>query len=495
MEQVMERQGLVDRDTGLSVRPVVLAGGSGSRLWPMSRGAWPKQLLPLNSPDAMLVETVRRTRGQGFSAPLVICNEEYRFLVAELMKGSGTEPEAIILEPEGRNTAPAVAIAALMALRDDPAALILVMPADHMIGDVEAFRGAVAKAAILAASGHLVTFGITPDRPHTGYGYIRIGAELPHMAGAFGVDRFIEKPAKDAAERFVEDGHHLWNSGLFLFPAQLFVDELAKYEPAILETCREALAGLRQDLDFCRLDAAAFRRLPSISVDVAVMERTVAAAVVPVDMAWNDLGTWQALWELGAKDAAGNVCVGDVLVHDTAASYVRSESGRLVAVVGLQDVVVVATDDALLVSAKDGDAGIRQVLNQLAATQRPEHEFHTLVHRPWGTYRNVDSGDRFRVKQIVVKPGGTLSLQYHSHRAEHWVVVQGTARVTCGDRIFVLHENESTYIPIGAVHRLENPGKIPLRLIEVQSGAYLEEDDIVRIEDQYDRTPQRRSDG
>lgn len=487
MSGLAELERTAEGASALAIRPVVLAGGSGTRLWPMSRGAWPKQLLSLNSPEAMLVETVRRVRGDGFGAPLVICNEDYRFLVAELMTRAGIEPEAIILEPEGRNTAPAAAIAALAALRDDPAALILVTPADHMIGDVEAFHSAVRKAAVLAASGHLVTFGIRPDRPHAGYGYLRVGPELAHTAGAFAVEGFVEKPAKEAAERFVADGRHLWNSGIFLFPAQLFVDELAKYEPAMLETCRLALEGLRRDLDFCRLEASAFRRLPSLSIDVAVMERTDAAVVVPVEMGWNDLGTWQALWEVGSKDGAGNVCLGDVVVHNTAGSYVRSEAGRLVAVVGLEEVVVVATDDALLVSAKDGDEGIRQVLQQLAAAQRPEHGFHTLVHRPWGTYRTTDRGDRFRVKQIVVKPGGTLSLQYHRHRAEHWVVVQGTARVTCGDRTFLLCENESTFIPIGAVHRLENPGKIPLRLIEVQSGAYLEEDDIVRIDDQYNR--------
>jgi mannose-1-phosphate guanylyltransferase / mannose-6-phosphate isomerase len=356
-----------------------------------------------------------------------------------------------------------------------------------MIGDVAAFRAAVRRAAASAGRGRLVTFGIAPDRPHTGYGYIRIGEALPQLPGTFAVERFVEKPSRELAERYLAEGDHVWNSGIFLFPARLFLDELTRFEPTLLDACRAALDGLARDLDFRRLDATAFRRLPSVSVDVAVMERTDRSAVVPVEMGWSDLGNWQALWESGAKDGHGNVRLGDTILHGTEGSYVRSENGRLVAVVGMEDVAVVATEDAVLVAPKGREEGVGEVLRQLAAEGRPEPTFHKTVHRPWGSYRNLDEGNRFRVKQIVVKPGGRLSLQYHSHRAEHWVVVQGTARVTCGDRIFVLHENESTFIPIGTVHRLENPGKIPLRLIEVQSGAYLEEDDIVRVEDEYRR--------
>lgn len=484
----MERQEPDGLDADFAIRPVILAGGSGTRLWPLSRGTWPKQLLPLSSPEAMLVDTLRRVVGDGFKAPLVLCNEEYRFLVAELVHSAGIELGELVLEPEGRNTAPAVAIAALMAVRDDPAALILVMPSDHMVGDNDAFRAAVRQAAVVASTGRLVTFGVAPDRPRTGYGYIRVGEPLPGLDGAFAVERFVEKPSRETAKRFVGEGGHLWNSGIFLFPAQLYLDELASYEPGMLEGCQDAVARASRDLDFRRLDAASFRRLPSVSVDVAVMERTRAVAVVPVEMGWSDLGSWKALWEAGEKDADGNVHHGDVILHDTSASYVRSENGRLVAVIGLDNVAVIATDDAVLAAPIDRQEGISEVLRQLAASGRSEHAFHTTIHRPWGSYRKLDEGHRFRVKQIVVKPGGRLSLQYHSHRAEHWVVVQGIARVTCGDRTFLLHENESTFIPIGTVHRLENPGKIPLRIIEVQSGAYLEEDDIVRIEDQYERS-------
>jgi mannose-1-phosphate guanylyltransferase/mannose-6-phosphate isomerase len=469
------------------IHPVVLSGGVGSRLWPMSRALYPKQLLPLTEEKPMLAATLARTSGAQFAAPVVVCNEEHRFIVAEQLRSQNCKPAAIILEPVGRNTAPATAIAALAVLEQDPNGLMLVMPSDHVIGVPDAFMGAIQQALPAAQAGRLVTFGITPKTPETGYGYIRAGAALSSFPGVSGVDQFVEKPNLETAEGFLKQGGYFWNAGIFLFSAQSFLDELAVLGPDVLSAVQNAWTRAVQDLDFRRLDEGLFSAAPSISIDVAVMERTAKASVVPVDMGWSDVGAWPALWDISDKDAAGNVVLGDVMAVDVQGSYLRSEGGPLTAVVGLDDVVVVATDDAILVASKDHAQGVKEIVETLAAQGRTEHLAHSTVYRPWGTYRTIDHGNRFKVKQIVVYPGQTLSLQYHYHRAEHWIVVEGTARVTSGERVFLLQENESTYISAGTQHRLENPGCVPLRLIEVQSGAYLGEDDIVRLEDTYGR--------
>jgi mannose-1-phosphate guanylyltransferase/mannose-6-phosphate isomerase len=469
------------------IHPVLLSGGAGTRLWPLSRALCPKQLLPLLSERTMLQETALRTGGDGTcAAPLVVCNEEHRFLISEQLSQIGVVPQRIILEPVGRNTAPALAVAALLLAESEPGALMLVQPADHRIGDLVAFRRAVALAARVAASGRLVTFGITPSEPETGYGYIAPGASLAGHEGAFAVDRFLEKPDSAAARELITQGC-LWNSGLFLLPVGRYLAELERFEPVMLEACRQALADGKADLEFFRLDAAAFGRAPSLPVDRAVMERTAAAAVIPVDMAWSDIGSWRRLHEAREPDAQGNVLDGDVLAEDLRHCYVRAQD-RLVAAVGLENVIIVSTDDATLVAAADRSEEVSRVVERLRQAERPERLHHTRVYRPWGFYQTVDQGDRFQVKRIMVKPGASLSLQMHHHRAEHWVVVAGTARVTRDDETLLLRENESIYIPLGARHRLENPGKLPLHLIEVQSGAYLGEDDIVRFDDRYGRS-------
>ncbi len=473
--------------TPQTIQPVILSGGSGSRLWPMSRAGYPKQLQPLCSDRPMVAETALRVRGEAYAPPLVVCNEQHRFSIADALCSAEVPAKAILLEPMGRNTAPAVAVAALAALEDDPEALLLVLPSDHVILNTDAFQAAVATAARAAATGRLVTFGITPTHPETGYGYIKAGQPLADVPGAHAVDAFKEKPDAERAAAYLAEGTYSWNSGMFLLPAALLVEELERHDPAVLAAAREALRLAVRDLDFVRLDGTAFAAAPSVALDVAVMERTRRAAVVPVDIGWSDVGAWTALWDIGAKDANGNVCVGDILAHDVTGSYLRSEQGPLVAVEGLSDVVVVATDDAVLVTSRANAQNVKVLVDELKARKRPEHELHSTVHRPWGTYRGVDSGNRFQVKQIMVYPDAKLSLQYHHHRAEHWIVVEGTARVTRGEDTFLLRENESTFIPPGTVHRLENPGVVPLRLIEVQSGSYLGEDDIVRLEDTYGR--------
>lgn len=470
------------------IHPVILSGGVGARLWPMSRAHYPKQLLPLVGPRSMIEETALRARGPQFANPVVICNETHRFLIAELLAQSGIAGAQIVLEPVGRNTAPAVAAAALLVAERDPNGLMLVLPSDHVVRDGDAFRAAVAMAADAAAAGWLVTFGITPDHPESAYGYIRAGAALPGLAGVNAIDRFVEKPDLAAATAYLAEGTYSWNSGMFLFQAQTCLAEIERHEPSILEACRAAVAAARRDLDFLRLEESSFKRSPSISIDYAVMERTDRAAVVPADMGWNDVGAWTALWNIGDKDRNGNVLLGDVIAEDVHDAYIRSSDGTLVAAVGIDDVVVVATDDAVLVTSRSTAQDVKLIVSRLRDTEREERLSHSRVYRPWGTYRTIDFGDRFRVKQITVKPGAILSLQYHHHRAEHWVVVEGTARVTCGDRTFLLQENESTFIPTGQKHRLENPGKVPLRIIEVQSGSYLGEDDIVRLEDLYGRS-------
>lgn len=469
------------------ITPVILSGGSGSRLWPLSRALYPKQFLPLAGSRTMIQETAARVSTLRFSPPLVICNEEHRFIVAEQLRAIAIQPADIVLEPVGRNTAPAVCLAALRLLEGGRDSLMLVMPSDHVIAAPERFLAAVETAAPAAAAGALVTFGITPAAAETGYGYIKAGTAYDAHDGVRRVERFVEKPDRDTAERYLADGSYLWNSGIFLFSAENYVAELERFSPAIVESCRAALAGLQRDLTFARVGAEAFAASPSDSVDYAVMEKTDHAAVVPVDMGWSDVGVWSALWDIATKDQDGNVTQGDVMLNDARNVYARSDDGLLVAAVGVENLVVVATDDAVLVASRDRAQDVKGIVDRLKTDRRNEHALHTTVHRPWGTYRGVDRGDRFQVKRITVKPGEKLSLQMHYHRAEHWIVVEGTALVTRGDEKIIVYENQSVYIPMGTVHRLENPGKVPLHLIEVQSGGYLGEDDIVRFDDRYAR--------
>lgn len=468
------------------IHPVILSGGAGSRLWPMSRALYPKQFLPLAGEETMVQATARRVLGPDYAPPLVICNQEHRFLLAEQLRAAAITPGAILLEPEGRNTAPAATVAAVAVAARAPDGVLLLMPSDHVIADQAAFESAVTAAAAAARAGYLVTFGITPDRPETGYGYIRAGAPLEALEGVRRVDRFVEKPDRATAEAMLAEGGHAWNSGLFAFTAETFLAEMERLHPATVAAARAAVEQATHDLDFVRLADAPFRDTLAQSIDVAVMERTDRAAVVPVSMGWNDIGAWNALWDIGSRDADGNVVQGDVLALDTHDSYLRSE-GPLLSVVGLRDQIVVATDDAVMIAPRDNAGAVKDLVGRLTAADRPEASLHSTVFRPWGAFRGIDRGDRFQVKQIMVKPGGRLSLQMHHHRAEHWVVVEGTARVTRDGESFLLHENQSTYIEIGTPHRLENPGKLPLRIIEVQSGPYLGEDDIVRMEDTYGR--------
>jgi len=465
--------------------PVLLSGGVGSRLWPVSRETYPKQFLPLAGELSMLQETLRRTSGLEETSPLVVCNEEHRFMVAEQLRQVDIRASALILEPEGRNTAPAVALAAIQALANDPEALLLVLPADHVIRDVDAFVDAVGRAVPLAQKGRLMTFGVVPSSPETGYGYIKCGAELD--AGLYDLERFVEKPDVATAQAYLDSGNYLWNSGMFLLRAATYLDELAEYAPGMLSCCREAMADATIDMDFVRPAADKFLACPSDSIDYAVMEKTGAGGVVSLDCGWSDVGAWSALWDVATRDGDGNVCKGDVMLDNCAGSYFRSES-RLVAGIGVTDLVVVETADAVLVSDRANVQEVKRIVNRLKDLQRPEASLHRRVYRPWGSYESLVTADRFQVKRIVVNPGQTLSLQMHHHRAEHWIVVHGTAEVTCEERIFMLAEDESTYIPLGHKHRLSNPGRIPLELIEVQSGAYLGEDDIVRYEDVYGRS-------
>jgi mannose-1-phosphate guanylyltransferase/mannose-1-phosphate guanylyltransferase/mannose-6-phosphate isomerase len=454
----------------------------------LSRAALPKQLLPLASDRSLLQDTVSRLADMPeIAAPLMVCNVEHRFMIAEQMRQIGSKPRAIVLEPVGRNTAPAIAVAALMLSRDDPEALMLVLPADHLISDVAAFHHAIRTAAEAARHGHLTTFGIVAATPETGYGYIRKGAPLAGCAGAHEVAAFVEKPDLATARQYVDSGEYFWNSGMFLFRAQDFLDELQALRPDILEASRAALDAATPDLDFIRLDPAAFEACPSDSVDYAVMEHTRRAAVVPADIGWNDIGAWSALWEVAHKDAQGNAVRGDVLLEDARNNLVRAET-RMVAMLGVSDLVVVETADAVLVASRDRVQDVKKLVDRLKAEKRCEHVLHKQVFRPWGWYEGIDEGERFQVKRIMVKPGEKLSLQMHHHRAEHWIVVSGTAKVTRDGEVTLLTENQSTYIPLGTSHRLENPGKIELHMIEVQSGSYLGEDDIVRFEDVYKRS-------
>ncbi|VEF37136.1 mannose-1-phosphate guanylyltransferase [Stenotrophomonas maltophilia] len=465
-----------------TIQPVILSGGSGTRLWPLSREAYPKQFLPLASEQTMLQATWKRVAPIAARGPLVIANEEHRFVAAEQLQQVGAEPAAIILEPVGRNTAPAIAVAALEATRDGGDALLLVLPSDHVINNETAFRSAIQAAAAAAEAGKLVTFGIVPTGPETGYGYIKAA----DGQGLRAVERFVEKPDLGTATRYVSSGQYYWNSGMFLFKASRYLQELERFQPAMLAGSRQAWQQARRDADFTRLDKEAFTAVPSDSIDYAVMEKTADAVVIPLDAGWNDVGSWTALRDVSQQDGDGNAHQGDVIAIDCRNTYAYAQ--RLVALVGLDDVVVVETDDAVLVGKADRMQEVKTVVAQLKAEGRSEATWHRKVYRPWGAYDSIDNGERFQVKRITVKPGGTLSLQMHHHRAEHWIVVSGTAEVTRGDEVILLSENQSTYIPLGVTHRLRNPGKLPLELIEVQSGSYLGEDDIVRFEDTYGRS-------
>ncbi len=466
--------------------PVILSGGTGSRLWPMSRSLYPKQLQALYSDQSMLVETAGRVCGDDFAKPIVICNAEHRFIIAEQLHAAGNAPHEIVLEPVGRNTAPAAAVAAMIALDDDPDALILLMPSDHMITKPKAFLSACRQAKAAAQDNILVTFGVLPHGPETGFGYIRRGAAVPGREGCFAVERFVEKPDKETAKAYLAEGGYFWNSGIFLFSARQYLEELSRNYPEMTELCRQSIQHGQRDMDFFRLAEKPFHDIRGDSVDYAVMERTANAAVVPVDMGWDDVGSWSALWAVGEKDTDGNVLLGDVVVKDVESSYVRS-SGQLVAAIGLKDTIVVATDDVVLVADKDCAQEVKTVVETLSDGGRDEHILHRRVFRPWGWYQCMDAAAHFQVKQLSIKPGGVLSLQSHQHRSEHWVVVSGVASVVRGEEEITLEVNQSTYIPAGVKHRLENKGEEPLRIVEVQSGSYLGEDDIERFEDVYGR--------
>lgn len=471
--------------------PVVMAGGSGSRLWPLSRVLYPKQFLCLKGDLTMLQTTICRLNGVECESPVVICNEQHRFIVAEQLRQLNKLTENIILEPAGRNTAPAIALAALAAKRHSPEndPLMLVLAADHVIADEDAFRAAVRNAMPYAEAGKLVTFGIVPDLPETGYGYIRRGevSAGEQDTVAFEVAQFVEKPNLETAQAYVASGEYYWNSGMFLFRAGRYLEELKKYRPDILDACEKAMSAVDPDLDFIRVDEEAFLACPEESVDYAVMERTADAVVVPMDAGWSDVGSWSSLWEINDKDSDGNVIVGDIFSHETKNSFIYAESG-IVATVGVENLVVVQTKDAVLVSERNKVQDVKKIVEQIKNSGRSEHYVHREVYRPWGKYDSIDTGERYQVKRITVNPGEGLSLQMHHHRAEHWIIVSGTARVTIGSETKILSENESVYIPLGVIHCLENPGKIPLDLIEVRSGSYLEEDDVIRFQDRYGRS-------
>jgi len=466
--------------------PVILSGGSGTRLWPMSRALCPKQLQPLYSEDSMLVETVRRVAGDNFASPIVICNTEHRFIIAEQMYRAGIAPQSIVLESEGRNTAPAAAVVAIMLVHDDPDAMMLLKSADHSILKPDVFVKACLDARKVAEKGALVTFGIVPDKPETGYGYIKQGDPIADITNCFAVDQFVEKPDLKTAEDYLSDGGYLWNSGMFLFRAQDYLDELASQNPKLLEACKRSVQYGQKDMDFFRLDEKSFCEIKGNSIDYAVMEQAANVVVVPVDIGWDDVGSWAALWALGKKDASGNVFHGDVVARDVEGSYIRS-SGQLIATIGLKDMVIVATDDVIMVAPKGRSQDVKEIVNMLRVEGRSEHISHKCVYRPWGWYQSMKISKHYQVKQLTIHARGVLSLQSHQHRSEHWVVVSGVATVTRGDEVMTLKVNQSTYIPAGMLHRLENAGEEDLCIIEVQSGSYLGEDDIQRFEDIYGR--------
>jgi mannose-1-phosphate guanylyltransferase len=471
--------------------PVIMCGGSGTRLWPLSRAQFPKQFLPLVNDTSMLQDTLARLPSE-HQAPVFICNEEHRFLVAEQVKQTDNTKSTILLEPEGRNTAPAVALAALDALVDNDDALLLVLAADHVIKDKDKFHQAVGTATVAATQGKLVTFGIVPTHAETGYGYIQKGSkqkgqnDLQQGNDTYQVAKFVEKPDVETAQGYLASGDYLWNSGMFLFKASRYLEELDKFRPDILSACRASVEKVEKDLDFTRPDRESFLQCPDESIDYAVMEKTEDAIVVPLDAGWSDVGSYSALWEVCQQDAQHNVIKGDVIAHDTSNSYIHSQN-KLITTLGVDNLVVIDTPDAVLIANKDKVQNVKEIVNVLKAQQRNESTVHREVYRPWGKYDSVDTGERFQVKRITVNPGAKLSVQMHHHRAEHWIIVSGTAKITLDEKTFLLSENQSTYIPIGVVHALENPGKLPLEMIEVQSGSYLGEDDIVRLEDKYGR--------
>lgn len=479
----------------MALQPVILSGGSGTRLWPASRERYPKQLLALVGEETLLQATASRLKGfaGGVAEPIVVTNEEYRFIIAEQLRQIGLHSHRIVLEPMGRNTAPAMQLAALVATRDGDDPVLLVTPADQIVIDVAAFQLAMAEGLSLAEHGALVTFGIVPDRPETGYGYIRIGDKVTGAMTSRRLAAFVEKPNATRAAEYVASGEYLWNSGIFMMRASVWIRALQRFNPEMVRACEQAVSSAKQDLDFMRVDKAAFAACPANSIDYAVMEKLDQApelgqpVVVPLSAGWSDVGAWDALWQVSPRDAKGNVVRGNVILEDTEDSLVFSSEHAMVSVLGLKDVVVVNTDDALLVADKKCTQDVKKIVARLKDRGSSLVQSHRKVFRPWGSYDSVDIGERFVVKRIVVNPGASLSLQMHYHRAEHWIVVKGTAEVTCADKVFLLTENQSTYIPLGQTHRLSNPGKLPLEMIEVQSGAYLGEDDIVRFEDTYGR--------
>ncbi len=466
------------------IHPFILSGGSGTRLWPLSRQAYPKQFLSLVGELSLMQQTCQRLTAPVFSPPSVLGNNDHRFIIAEQLQEIGITPADIVLEPVGRNTAPAAIIAALMAARDNPDNLILLLPSDHIIEDRDSFATTISHGIEPAKNGQIITFGITPTSPETGYGYIQTAKANSTVKK---VVRFVEKPTTKKARAYLDDGQYLWNAGIFLFSAKTLISAFESYAPDILKACKEALGKAHSDLDFLRLDEAAYATCNSISLDYAIMEKADNIACIPLKTPWSDLGTWPALYDIVESDNQGNVLKGDIILHETTNSYVHSADGACLSLVGLDNVIAVATKDAILLAAKDRAQDVKQIVDRLTEQGRTEAVNHSRVYRPWGWYERLSMGERFQVKCLMVKPGARLSLQSHFHRAEHWVVVSGTAEVTVGDKVFLLSENESTYIPIGTKHRLANPGKVPARLIEVQSGTYLEEDDIVRFEDDYAR--------
>ncbi len=469
------------------VLPVILSGGSGSRLWPLSRSKFPKQFLPLIGEKSLFVQTLERVgKRYGFAAPMVVANEDHRFIVNEQVGKINQPLEALILEPVGRNTAPAVAVAALKAVEVNPNAILLLLPSDHVIMDLPGFHAAVELAAKTAREGHLCCFGMTPTRPETGYGYIKQGVGVASVDGAFVIESFREKPDAATAQAYLDEGGYSWNSGMFMFRADTILAEMEALQPEMLVAVKTAIAAAETDMNFLRLGKTEFEAVPADSIDYAIMEKTEKAAVIPAEFGWSDVGSFSALWDVQEKDGAGNVAPDNVMLENTKNTYVHSD-GRMIATLGVEDLIIVDTDDAVLVADKRHDQDVKKLVEQLKSAGRIEADFHTTVYRPWGNYRTLAMGERFQVKEIEVYPGKRLSLQKHHHRAEHWVIVQGSAVVTRDSETKLLSENESIYLPLGAIHRLENPGKIPLRLIEVQSGSYLGEDDIVRIEDDFNR--------
>ncbi|MGB5159485.1 mannose-1-phosphate guanylyltransferase/mannose-6-phosphate isomerase [Desulfobacterium sp. N47] len=475
--------------------PVILAGGSGTRLWPLSRQLYPKQFLNLSGGNTLFQETVLRLKNMGLpEPPIVVCNEEHRFIVAEQLQLINVSANTILLEPAVRNTAPALAVSAIKAVKDGNDPVLLALPSDHFIGDLKSFKQAIQEGAEFAAQNHLVTFGVVPVAPETGYGYIRKGQPLTskaNMPAVWQIDRFVEKPDLALAEEYLASGKYLWNSGIFMFKASKLIEEMQTFAPAIMDACKAAVEKGRNDLDFYRLDIESFAACPGDSIDYAIMEKTSCGVIIALESDWNDLGSWEALWQVGEKDVNNNVLYGDISLQDVTNSFVHASS-RLVTAIGLDNHVIVETKDAVFISPRDRVQQIKAVVENLSKDNRSEVITHKTVYRPWGSYTNVEESDCFQVKRITVKPKAKLSLQKHYHRAEHWVVVKGTALVTKGEERFILKEDQSTYISIGTVHRLENPGKIPLELIEIQSGRYLQEDDIERMDDIYGRTEKNK---